>query len=195
MKTIPDNLALKEWAAVVAALGAGDQIVLVRKGGLADRNFGVQSDEFLLFPSYFHQPENRFKPEFAHYVEATKGRTEDSETVEITHWCRVAKSFAIRDLDRLLAVSPFVIFADDTIRERYAFRQDQAAHVIVVRTFALPEAISIENKRGYGGCRSWIKLSDVIDTERSQVVLSDAEFAKRAAEIENAIASVAAASN
>jgi hypothetical protein len=190
MKTIPDNFALKEWASVVSAVAAGDQIVLVRKGGLADRNFGVQADEFLLFPTYLHERENHFKPEFAAHVARSAGRSEDDTTVEITHWCRVTSVHAIRELDRILAVSPFVIFTDETIRNRYSFRPDQAMQLIVVRAFRLSEPVWIENRRQYAGCKSWIKLADSIDIAASTPVLSDEAFVARAREIENVLAPV-----
>lgn len=48
--------ALKEWAVVVDALGSGQQIILLRKGGLREGpgGFAVAQPEFLLFPTLFH---------------------------------------------------------------------------------------------------------------------------------------------
>ena len=54
-------MALKEWAAVVAALASGEQTVLFRKGGLRDgggktRGFTLKSGRFALFPTNYHPP-------------------------------------------------------------------------------------------------------------------------------------------
>lgn len=48
--------ALKEWAVVVDALGAGGQIIILRKGSLREERdgFTVEQPEFLLFPTLFH---------------------------------------------------------------------------------------------------------------------------------------------
>ena len=58
------RVALKEWGAVVAALAAGEQTVIFRKGGLRDggKGFKLQADAFALFPTAYHpneRPEER----------------------------------------------------------------------------------------------------------------------------------------
>ncbi|HEX7829441.1 MAG TPA: DUF1802 family protein, partial [Thermoanaerobaculia bacterium] len=50
MNKLPHHTALKEWSNVVAALAHGTQIVLIRKGGIADPTFGVEADRFYLYP-------------------------------------------------------------------------------------------------------------------------------------------------
>ncbi len=49
--------AFKEWAIVVDALARGDQIVILRKGGIHEGKGGFRLDHasFLLFPTRFHQ--------------------------------------------------------------------------------------------------------------------------------------------
>jgi hypothetical protein len=43
MTKLPNHTALKEWSNVVAALGRGEQVILIRKGGIADPSFGVEA--------------------------------------------------------------------------------------------------------------------------------------------------------
>lgn len=188
MNTTADNIALKEWASVCSAVGTGDQIILLRKGGIHERNFGVQAPEFLLFPTYLHQKERQFKPQFVQHLDATRDRSEDDPTVEISLWCRVAAAFEVTELQKLLALERFVIFSDDTIRERYSFRPDQAVRVIAVRAMRLPAAVAVDNKKSYAGCRSWIKIAEQIDLSGSTPVLADDEFALRLEEIESVVA-------
>ena len=51
------RIAFKEWAIVVDALGRGDQIIILRKGGISEGRggFKVEHEQFLLFPTLFHQ--------------------------------------------------------------------------------------------------------------------------------------------
>src|SRR5690349_6003032 len=51
------RIAFKEWAVVVDQLGRGEQILILRKGGIAEGRDGFQleHEEFLLFPTLFHQ--------------------------------------------------------------------------------------------------------------------------------------------
>src|SRR3954447_14252178 len=51
------NTALKEWASVISVLSTGQQVVLLRKGGIveAKRGFELLHPEFLLFPAFEHQ--------------------------------------------------------------------------------------------------------------------------------------------
>ena len=46
------NIGLKEWAVTSDALGRGDQILMLRKGGIREdgRHFKIEHDSFLLYP-------------------------------------------------------------------------------------------------------------------------------------------------
>ncbi|SVB06991.1 uncharacterized protein METZ01_LOCUS159845, partial [marine metagenome] len=51
------QIAFKEWAVVVEAIGSGRQIVILRKGGIAEGvgGFKAEHDRFWLFPPRFPQ--------------------------------------------------------------------------------------------------------------------------------------------
>src|SRR2546430_8399907 len=83
MNKLPNHTALKEWASVIEALDRGDQVVLIRKGGLADRTFGLEADRFYLFPTNYHD---------AGGGEPTR--------VLIRHWAEVVRTWQVHDLDR-----------------------------------------------------------------------------------------------
>src|SRR5713101_5379748 len=119
MNTLPNHTALKEWASVIAALGRGEQVILIRKGGIADAAFGLEANRFYLFPTNFHE-----------------GGGQPPSRIPITHWCEVVRTWQVRDLDTLLRLEPLVLFDRSTLETRYRFRPDQSIHVIAVRTFA-----------------------------------------------------------
>ena len=54
--------ALKEWAVTIAALEAGDQVLIVRKGGIGEKRFELPHPRFYLFPTYAHQRPELVKP-------------------------------------------------------------------------------------------------------------------------------------
>ena len=56
-------IALKEWAALVAAIGDGEQIILLRKGGIREGPFKAPASSFYLFPTSFHSEGRLLKPD------------------------------------------------------------------------------------------------------------------------------------
>jgi hypothetical protein len=162
MNKLPNHTALKEWASAIEAMGRGEQVVLIRKGGIADPRFGVEADRFYLFPTNFHD-----------------GGADPGARVTITHWAEVAHMWQVRDLETLFRLEPLVVFDRETLETRYRFRADQAVNVIAVRVFRLALPAEIAMTEEYAGCRSWISLDDEIDVDRSVPVLGDAELRAR----------------
>jgi len=158
---LANHTALKEWATVIAALGSGEQVVLIRKGGIADPRFGVEAERFYLYPTYFHEQQS------------------EPESVAITHWCEVSRTWRVADHDALDRIAALVAMPREAVETRYRFRPDQALHVIGVKTFALPSAISIRVKPEYVGCRSWVSIDDEIDVDGSTPVLGEDELKSR----------------
>ncbi len=163
---LPNHTSLKEWSTVIDALGRGEQILLIRKGGIADPTFGVEAERFYLFPTYFHS-----------------GSDEAPRPVVVTHWAEVVKTWRVRELERLSALEPFTIMDRSNLHTRYRFRADQALHVLAVRAWRLPEPVTIALKPEYAGCRSWVSIDDEIDVEGSVPALSESELARRIEEV------------
>lgn len=157
MNKLPNHTALKEWSNVVAALAKGEQVILIRKGGIADPSFGVEAERFYLYPTYFHQGESEARP-----------------SVTVTHWCEVVQTWSVRNAAMLDALEPLVVMPRETLDARYNFRPDQALYVIAVRTWQLAEPVDVRYRDEYGGCKSWISVDEEIDVEGSWPVISDA---------------------
>ena len=160
---IANHTALKEWSTVIGALGSGRQVILIRKGGIADPKFGVEADRFYLYPTYYHQP----------------AAAEEPRTIPISHWCEAVRTWSIRDLELLYRLQPLVVMSREALETRYRFRPDQALHVIGVRTFAMPKPVPIEVKPEYAGCRSWVSIDDEIHMDDSHPVLTSEELRAR----------------
>jgi len=171
MNKLSNHTALKEWANVIEALGRGEQIILIRKGGIADPHFGVEADRFYLYPTFFHQ------------AEAIEPRD-----VTITHWCEVAKTWRVSEQETLYRLEPEVVMPRETLDARYRFRPDQALYVIAVRAFALATPVTIAQKPEYLGCRSWVSVDDEIDVEGSTPALGEDALTQRIGAIDALIA-------
>ena len=174
MNKLPNHTALKEWSNVVAALGRGEQVILIRKGGIADPTFGIEADRFYLYPTYFHQ-----------------GESEARSSVTITHWCEIVRTWTVRDLETLAQLESHVVLPRETLDARYRFRPDQALYVIAVRTWQLAEPVEVRYREEYGGCKSWISVDEEIDVEGSWPVISDALLQAKLDAIESILSAAA----
>ena len=157
MNKLPNHTALKEWASVIDALDRGDQVVLIRKGGLADPHFGIEADRFYLFPTNYHDA----------------GGGEPTH-VPITHWAEVVRAWQVRDIETLYRLEPLVAIDRVTLDTRYKFRPDQAINVLAVRTWRLAKPVKVAMREAYAGCRSWVSLDEEIDIDGSVPALSEA---------------------
>ena len=83
--------ALKEWAVTVQALGDGEQIVLVRKGGIREeaREFRVEEQAFLLYPTYEHQRPDLLQPPYRARLDAVLAAQPAPGTVRLAYWAEV----------------------------------------------------------------------------------------------------------
>lgn len=171
MNKLPNHTALKEWANVIDALGRGEQVVLIRKGGIADPKFGIEAERFYLYPTYYHQSDAGAEP----------------QSVTITHWCEVVRTWRVRDHEVLARLAPFVVLPREVLDTRFRFRADQALHVISVRTYTLKMPVTIPVLAEYFGCRSWVSIEEEISTDGSVVVLEEDELRARIASLDAAI--------
>ena len=176
MNKLPNHTALKEWSNVVAALARGEQMILIRKGGLADATFGVEAQRFYLYPTYFHQGESEARP-----------------SVVVSHWSEVVRTWRVNDMDSLARLAPMVVMPNDTLLARFHFRPDQALYVIALRTWELARPAQVQFREDYGGCRSWISIDEEIDVDGSRPVLAEEELQAKIASVERALAEAEAA--
>jgi hypothetical protein len=174
MNKLPHHTALKEWSNVIAALARGEQIVLIRKGGIADPTFGVDAERFYLYPTYFHQGESEARP-----------------SVEVTHWAEVVRTWSVTEFAALERLAGQVVLPQDTLTARFRFRPDQALYVLAVRTWALPSPALVRFREEYAGCRSWVSVEEEIDVEGSVPVLTDAQLQERIDAIDALLAAAA----
>lgn len=182
--------AFKEWAIVVDALGRGEQILVLRKGGIAEGRggFQVEHPRFLFFPTLYHQQrENVLPAAQARYDEIVSHLP--SPNVLRLEFC--AEVIAWRRLDSLAAVERLRgqhIWRDDVLAQRFDWGKQQAIFALAVRVSRLPQRIELPMLPNYGGCKSWIELAEDIPTDAAQPVLVEAAFQAKLRHFESALA-------
>jgi hypothetical protein len=153
--------ALKEWATVVKALENGDQLVLLRKGGIleAASGFEVQSKKFLLFPTHEHQRLDYIKPKFHYYLDEIKKEHQENGQNKITSYAEVLYDADIDSRTKLDSLSPFHIWSDSYINERRNWKPEKPIKAIFLKVFKFPE-FKVPIKPEYHGCKSWIDINE-----------------------------------
>ena len=90
--------ALKEWNAVIAAMLAGEQVVMLRKGGIGEKRFDVPHSRFFLLPTHLHQkPELLTAAARDAYAAQLQVRDEPDHN-HLTAWCEVHEVHEVRDV-------------------------------------------------------------------------------------------------
>lgn len=181
--------ALKEWAVAVNALENGNTIMLLRKGGIHERNgrFQVAHEQVLLYPTYEHQQDFLLKPEYANLVcPVTSGW--HPESVRIGSWAEITDILPISEESVVNALLPCHIWNEHFISDRLKWKPHQPLYVLLLRTYKLPAAQEIPYDAKYGGCKSWIDLSQSFPIPKTEPVLSDSHYTQLVTKIHEIIA-------
>lgn len=180
-----NSIAFKEWASVVEALGTGEQILILRKGGIHEKGkrFDVAHEEFFLFPTFEHQNAKDLLPEKEKLLKKVLTGKPGPEVLPIQYYAVVEESFWISEEETLKRLEPFHIWSWDSIHSRFEWGEKKGLFGIVVRVRSLPETLQLENLKRYGGCRSWVELEKPLATRSLQPVLPDKVFETKKREI------------
>ena len=183
------DLALKEWAVAVRALGGGEQVIILRKGGIHrdDRDFRLVHPEFMLYPTYEHQKEDLIKSDSHQGLRKTVAEDDISGLVHLTYFCQVADRFELRDESVLDNLSEFHIWTDDYAHKRLHWRPSQPLTVALLRVYRMqqPQALPVLDE--YVGCKSWVELGQDVPLGLMTPVLGDAEFELRCDDVRSAL--------
>ena len=182
-----DNQAFKEWAGVCRALGLGRQILILRKGGIAEgsRGFEVTDKQFFLYPTYLHQSPTGVVPEWRDVMEACVDRAPGQVAIE--HYAIVSSWLRIRTIEKLRALKGLHVWSDEVVEERFRRWAEESVVALMVRVYALPQPLLLPELPAYAGCKSWLTLSEQVPLAGARAVLMDAEFERKLADVKAAL--------
>lgn len=182
-------LALKEWAVAVNALGKGEQILILRKGGIhrSDKEFRVVHPNFLLYPTYEHQRLDLVKTNSHHDLQQTIAENNSPDRVRFGYWCEVTDKFQVDDNNALEDIASHHIWTADYANKRLRWRPKQPLTVALLRVYILrpPQALNALDE--YGGCKSWVELERNVELGEMTPVLSDEDYEEQAQTIRQAL--------
>ena len=183
------TLALKEWAVAVKALAQGEQIVVLRKGGIhrEDKEFRMLHPEFLLFPTYEHQQPELLKPEYHEDLQETLEEDDIPGLVTVTYWSEVTDVFELRDEETLERLSPYHIWTSEYARKRLHWRPRHPLTVALLRVYRLQQPQALPVLDDYLGCKSWVDLGQDLPLGYMTPALTDEEYEAQANPIRQAL--------
>jgi hypothetical protein len=187
---VATRIAFKEWAVTVRALAAGQQIALVRKGGIREegREFRVEEPRFLLYPTYEHQRADLLQAPYRADLDAVLATPPPTGTVRLDHWAEVTDVYQTLEAAAVEALAPHFIWTSTYAQERLRWQPKKPLYILLLRVYRLPETHELPVVPSYLGCKSWVELEQPVSLEGMVPVLDDAAYAARRAAIQTALA-------
>ncbi|TVY10470.1 DUF1802 family protein [Paenibacillus cremeus] len=184
-------VALKEWAAAVEALRKGQQMLIMRKGGIREetKDFQVEADSFYLYPTYEHQKKQLIKPGFEQMVdEMIQGwSSEETETV-IRCYAELEEDILISSQEELDKLRELHIWTDQFAEERLKWKKTKPLHVMLLRVYELEQPVRVRIMPEFIGCKSWIALpQEELSRMPRKQVMSDESFALAVEKVHKAL--------
>ena len=170
------RVGFKEWAVVVDALGRGDQILILRKGGISEGTSGFQMehDRFVLFPTLFHQQREYVIPEAQTRYDTLAPKLSPS-MVRLEFFATVIDWRLIDSLETALSMRGQHVWRDEIVKERFE-RGSRSLYAMALRVFRLAVPVDVPMTPHYGGCKSWVELDTPISATGAQPVLTEKDF-------------------
>lgn len=174
------SVALKEWAIAIQALLSGDQILLLRKGGIREGKprFQIPQRQVLLYPTYEHQKPELLKPTDAEQVEPVPSGWHP-EQVEIRAWAEITDVIEIDQAAQVEALLPLHCWNERFVAERLKWKPQVPLNLLLLRVYKLAEATVLDYRPEFGGCKSWIDWPETISIQDSCPVLDDETYEVR----------------
>ena len=163
------------------AMGRGEQLVLVRKGGLIEPGSGFElvSTTFVFYPTFEHQAVSYVRdPHQSSFESALRARAPDGH-IRIELGGVAVSCVQSRDPSLIERLAPFHIYHPTFVSQRLKWQPNQPVAIIVVRAFRLATPQMLPVSPRYAGCRSWVELEAPLALGEIQPVLDDVTFQRR----------------
>ena len=180
-------IALKEWATVLEAMAKGEQLVLIRKGGLIEpgSGFEVLSPDFVFYPTFEHQAVNYLREQYRGYFELASHARAPEGKVTFQVYGQAVHSVQTLDASIIDRLTAYHCYNRDFLTQRLKWQPDQPLAIVIVRAFKMVEPVTISVAPQYAGCKSWVELEAPVFLGALKPVFDDATFARKRSEIES----------
>lgn len=170
------GVAFKEWAVICEALAAGRQAILLRKGGVAEAGdaFRVEHERFWLYPTFVHQQEAGIVESARPLLETARADRPPAGMIRLSHFAEVTRVHHLDDLEKALGLSALHVWSPATVEARFRYRTP-GLFVLAVRVYRA-KAHPLAETAAYAGCKSWVELSEGLETGDAEAVLDGARL-------------------
>jgi hypothetical protein len=184
-----ERTALKEWAVLARAMGRGEMIAMVRKGGIREQRagFSVRHDRFLLYPTYFHEKAAELQPRFIAALDEAAAERPTPGVIRIELVAQVAAVWRVGALESLRGIAHEHGLAWPAVESRFHYRGEPGVQVVAVRIARLAEPIELPEIRRYAGCVSWVELDTDVDVAGARDVIERGELDDRLARLRDVL--------
>ena len=189
------HIALKEWAVTVQALARGEQILLLRKGGIheSSKDFRLLHPEFLLYPTYEHQKAELLQPAYQPALEALLEQPRDPGEITFTHFARMEEAVELSDQGKVDDLEPHYIWTTAYAQSRLHWKPMLPLSVMLLRVYRLETPVTVPWLPEYGGCTSWVEDLVEVPLGNMEPVITDEEFRRRVDEVKGSLGLAVAA--
>ncbi|PKB80048.1 MAG: hypothetical protein BZY88_10150 [SAR202 cluster bacterium Io17-Chloro-G9] len=183
------QIALKEWAVTVDALAQGQQILLIRKGGIHEegKDFRVIHPEFLLYPTYEHQREDLLKDENQEQLRGLLGQPHNDEEIRFSHWAKVEELVEISQQEPVDALFPHHIWTKEYAQSRLHWKPMVPLAIMLMRVYRMEQPVTVPFLPEYRGCTSWVDILTNVELGKIEPVVSDENFQRMVDEIKGCL--------
>ncbi len=178
------NSAFKEWAVVVDALGNGEQVLILRKGGIHEQRgqFRVEHRQFWLFPTRYHEAATSVIPSKRAALQELAGQAR-ADTVAIQFFAEVTDVHYLASREGIRRLQGQHIWSEPVLQQRFEFGREPGLHALVARVSALPAPVRLPWREAYGGCKSWVELEQPPAVTALTPALDELAFQQQRAQI------------
>ena len=172
--------AFKEWAVICEALAEGRQSIVLRKGGIAEKEgeFRVEQARFWLYPTYVHQQRDGVSADALPLLERAEAERLTPGVVRLTHFAAASAGvYHLHNLPAALLLGGMHCLSAATVKARFEYKRP-GLYVVPVRVYRAASPNDLPETAYYAGCRSWVELERELPTDGAAPVLSDAAFAE-----------------
>ena len=188
---LPNNcqMALKEWAVTVRAMAQGDQVLLLRKGGIHEdgKDFRVIHREFLFYPTYLHQKEELLQPAHQPALRKMLEQPQHNDRITFSHWAKAEEVLELSDQEKVDDLEAHYIWTTAYAQSRLHWKPMLPLSVLLLRVYKLEQPVTVPYLPEYGGCTSWVEVLSDVSLGRIEPVLEDSEFQRRVDDIKGSL--------
>ena len=183
------QMALKEWAITVEAMAQGNQILLLRKGGIHEtgKDFRVIHREFLFYPTYLHQKEDLLQPSHQPTLRKMLEQQHNDEKITFSYWAKAEEVLEISDQEKVDDLEPHYIWTTAYAQSKLHWKPMLPLSVLLLRVYKLANPVTVSYLPEYGGCTSWGEILSDVNLGNLEPVLDDTEFKKRVDDVKGTL--------